>query len=140
MSEKREKLSKSLKNSEMRDNGNKLWAALSGCQNGGEVFDLMHRVMNDNDIKERISNVSDFDAVNRVDAVKAEFRMKAGTHRGQDFVCAAAQKWCDLTGKNIKNFKMEIAKNDMEKQLQKDGKIQQDVAMLTAWRRSQQVH
>jgi len=107
----KEKLRSALKNSDRKENGLKLRHALANCEKGKDVLDLLHRTMSDEDIRERIANVSDLDAVNRYKATRADIRMQVGTHRHQDFVYAAAQKWCDITQKDVRSFKSLVNKD-----------------------------
>lgn len=140
MSEDREELRAALKNKKNRDEGKRLLKALIGCKEGKEVMDLLHAELPDVEIKKRIANMSDMDVINNLHAVEAVERMKRGTQRNQDLVCAASKRWANLTGKKVKDFKMEVAKYGMERPLQQESKVQPNVVMLTAWKSRQQVH
>lgn len=107
-------LRNALKNQEGRDSGKRLLKALRGCETGKEVMDLLFREIPDPaDLKKRMGYVSNLDEICKIDSIQADFRMARGNQRNQDFVCAAAQKWCDLTGKKVAEFKNLVAKNLM---------------------------
>ena len=105
----RENLISTLSFKEAKEDGKNLLKALTDCQKGEDVMELLRKRMSNKDIAERIKNVNDEELINNIDATKATIRMGLGTHRNQDVVCAATQKWCKLTGKDIRSFKKEMA-------------------------------
>ena len=109
--EDREELRDALKNKQNREDGKRLLKALIGCEKGKDVMDLLHAELPDVELRKRVANVSDMDVINNLQAVEAVERMKRGTQRTQDFVCAAAQRWKNLTGKDVKTFKSLVNSN-----------------------------
>jgi len=107
----REELRDALKNQQSREEGKRLLKALAGCEKGKDVMDLLHAELPDAELKKSIADVSDMDVINKLHAVEAFERMKRGTQGNQDFVCAAAQTWKSLTGKDVKAFKNLVNSN-----------------------------
>ncbi|MBR2273467.1 MAG: hypothetical protein IJ864_01340 [Alphaproteobacteria bacterium] len=111
MTEDRKKLAEALKAKGPREKGQALLQGLEGCQTAEDVLAFLHDNMSDKDIAERVKHVNDMAVINKYDARVAQIRMSVGNQRNQDVMAAAAQKYCELTGKEPKEFKMVINKD-----------------------------
>lgn len=104
--EKRQILSRK----EQISKGNKIRAELDACRTGEETLGFLYRNVKRKDILDRMKNVKDMKELRNYDATQARVRMSMGTQRNQDIVNAAAQKYCELTGTDTKEFRKTVDK------------------------------
>ena len=94
--------------------------ALDTCKDKKEIFELLSKSMNNEELRKRLSHVSDQDEVNKFKDTVARLKIKPGHHTPrEDLVVMAAKRYTDLTGKNVKFFKAECNKHITMKEAQK---------------------
>lgn len=97
-----------------RVNGKAFVDALDKCQTTKDVIDLLANSMSGENLKDRISHVSDLFSVNNLRANVARFNIKTNPSckvTREDIAIMAAHRYCELTevsDKGIKEFKEKV--------------------------------
>ncbi len=92
-------------------NGKKFVEELAMCETKESVFELVNKIMSATTFKDRLKNVNDNDLLLNLDASKAKLNASSGCRTSnQDCVNMAATKFKNITGKGVKNFKIEANK------------------------------
>ena len=96
-----------------RIKGKEFVASLDECRSADDVLGLLGRTFNgDSDkMRERASHVSDSPQIVKLNATMSTFNAKQGKDtRHQDCMNMAAQRYAELTGAGMKEFKIAVNK------------------------------
>ena len=85
--------------------------SLDDCKTSKEVFGLLGTVLGSEKMRDRAKNVSDLPQIVKLDARRALLSAMSGKDTSnQDCMNMAANKYIELTGNTVKQFKLEINK------------------------------
>ena len=93
--------------------------ALDDCKGKDEVFGLLYKTMGAEKMKDRVKNVSNLDSVVKFNARVAMLNtMRGNDTSNQNCMEMAAAKYINLTGKDMKSFKVEVNKFATRKEME----------------------
>jgi hypothetical protein len=94
--------------------------SLDGCQTSKEVFGLLGTVLGSEKMRDRAKNVSDLPQIVKLDARRALLSAMSGKDTSnQDCMNMAANKYIELTGNTVKQFKLEVNKHATKMELER---------------------
>ena len=91
---------------------------LSDCKNAKEIFSLLGKTMKTDVLRNRMQNVSNMDAVVKMNAAIAKVNIQHNRRTShQDCLEMAADKYHRITAQPISRFKMELNKYCTQKEM-----------------------
>ena len=94
--------------------------SLDGCKTSEEVFGLLGAVLGSEKMRDRAKNVSDLPQIVKLDARRALLSaMSSKDTSNQDCMNMAANRYIELTGNTVKQFKLEVNKHATRMELER---------------------
>lgn len=106
--------------------------SLDECKTDKEVFGLLGKVLGSENMKDRAKNVSNLPQIVKLDARKALLSAMTGKDTSrQDCMNMAANKYIELTGKTVEQFKIKVNEYVTKLEMQKVANNSMDVKQAT---------
>ena len=94
--------------------------SLDDCKTSKEVFGLLGTVLGSEKMRDRAKNVSDLPQIVKLDARRALLSAMSGKDTSnQDCMNMAANRYIELTGNTVKQFKLEVNKHATRMELER---------------------